>query len=57
MYACRSKVAHGGVPDFTKDLQLLKSYDHALALVKETTKSVIVQALREPQLLADLREC
>jgi hypothetical protein len=57
MYICRSQLAHGRVPDFTKDLQLLKSYDQALSLLKETTKLVIVQALREPQLLVDLREC
>ncbi len=57
MYSCRSVVAHGGVPDFNKDLSLLKSQEDSLRLVKETTKAVIVQALREPQLMADLREC
>lgn len=57
MYDCRSKVAHGGVPDFGKDLRLLKSQDHALKLVKETAKAVITHALREPRLLIDLREC
>lgn len=57
MYECRSLIAHGGKPDFSKGLRLLGTYDRALYLVKETTKAVIVQALREPQLLVDLRNC
>jgi len=58
MYECRSTVAHGGQPDFTRGgLKHLRSYDQALGLVRETAKAVILQALREPQLLVDLREC
>jgi hypothetical protein len=57
MYECRSKTAHGGALDFARDLKLLRSSEEALRLVKEATKAVIVQALREPQLLVDLREC
>ena len=57
MYDCRSAVAHGGIPDFAKELSVLKSYDDSLRLVKETTKALITQALREPRLLVDLREC
>ena len=57
MYKCRSEVAHGGRPDFEKDLKILNSHDHALGLIKETAKAIIQQAFREPQLLADLRDC
>lgn len=57
MYAYRSKVADGGMPDFKKDLAVLKSPKHALSLLKETTKALIKHTLREPQLIRDLREC
>jgi len=57
MYAYRSSVAHGGQADFTKDLKVLKSHTQALKLIKNTTKAVIKQALQEPQLLGDLKEC
>lgn len=57
MYKCRSLVAHGGEPDFSKDLHVLRSQEDSLKLIKDTTKAVIVQALREPQLVADLRQC
>jgi hypothetical protein len=57
MYAYRSAVAHGSTPDFKKNSAILKSPAHAFRLLKETTKAVIRQALEEPQLLVDLREC
>jgi hypothetical protein len=57
MYKYRSLVAHGGVPDFKKDLDVLNSYENALKLIKDTTKAVIRYALSEPQLLMELREC
>ncbi len=57
MYEYRSLVAHGGNPKFTEDLAVLKDKDLALALVKETVKRVIRQALLEPQLLLDLKDC
>jgi hypothetical protein len=57
MYAYRSTLAHGGAPTFDGDLQVLGSHDNALKLVKQTAKALIRQALIEPQLLADLRDC
>ena len=57
MYAYRSLLAHGGSTNFTGDLTTLGSHDQALQLVKETVKAVIRQALIEPRLLLDLREC
>ena len=57
MYEYRSAVAHGGTADFSGDLQLLKGPSEALTLIKETVKAVMRQALIEPQLLRDLREC
>jgi hypothetical protein len=57
MYAYRSSLAHGGAPAFDGEFQTLGSPDNALRLVKQTSKAVIRQALIEPQLLADLRDC
>lgn len=57
MYSLRSAVAHGGTPDFAKDLKLLKSRQHALSLLQRTVRAVIRQTLKEPQLLVDLKEC
>lgn len=57
MYHYRSQVAHGGAPHFAGDLAVLKSHETALALIRNTVKAVIRQAISEPQLLRDLREC
>ena len=58
MYAYRSAVAHGGIPNFTRgDLAGLKSPNQALKLLKESTKALIRHALSEPQLIVDLRDC
>jgi hypothetical protein len=57
MYSYRSCLAHGGVPDFENDLQLLQGPDQALELLKQTVKSVLRQILIEPQLINDLRNC
>jgi hypothetical protein len=57
MYAYRSLVAHGGTPEFTGGLKLLRDHDTALVLLKDTVKAVMRQTLTEPQLLVDLREC
>src|SRR5262249_45744081 len=57
MYSYRSCLAHGGKPDFKNELQLLDNHEVALALVKQTTKSVLRQSLLESQLIADLRNC
>ena len=57
MYSYRSNLAHGNSPDFQKGLKPLGSPDRALALLNKTVKAVIRQALIEPQLIDDLREC
>jgi len=57
MYAYRSVLAHGGTPDFKRELALLRDHAQAYRLIKETVKAVVRQTLIEPQLLSDLREC
>jgi hypothetical protein len=57
MYEYRSCLAHGANPDFKKDLHLLGDRDRPLKLLKQTVKSVLRQAVIEPQLILDLRNC
>jgi hypothetical protein len=57
MYSYRSDLAHGGTPDFAKDLKVLGDHHRALSLLKQTVKSVLRHALIEPQLILDLRNC
>ena len=57
MYGYRSSLAHGGTPDFKNEFQSLGDHRVALKLLKWTVKGVLRQALIEPQLIADLRNC
>jgi hypothetical protein len=57
MYAFRSRLAHGDNPQLVKELAVLGSYVQALSLLIETVKAVLRQALLEPQLVDDLRDC
>jgi len=57
MYDYRSCLAHGANPDFKKDLHQLGDPDRPLKLLKQTVKSVLRQAVIEPQLILDLRNC
>jgi hypothetical protein len=57
MYQYRSLLAHGGQPTFAGDLALLGDHQLALKLVRDAVKAIIRQAVAEPELLIDLREC
>jgi len=57
MYRYRSDLAHGGAPAFDGELRVLGSAENALHLVKRAVRAVARQALIEPQLIADLRDC
>jgi hypothetical protein len=57
MYAYRSAIAHGATPNFAGDLTVLGKAENADHLISEAAKKTIVQALEEPQLLADLHNC
>ncbi|MCB9582100.1 MAG: hypothetical protein H6717_34010 [Polyangiaceae bacterium] len=56
-YGVRSSIAHGRKPDFAKDFSLLLDLEHATRFLRRATSVVLRQALHEPQLVADLREC
>lgn len=57
MYAYRSSLAHGDTPDFSGELKLLGNNAQALGLLKYTVKAILRQALIEPQLIMDIRDC
>ncbi|MGE0755774.1 MAG: hypothetical protein AB7O38_02090 [Pirellulaceae bacterium] len=57
MYEYRSIIAHGGKADFKRRLASLKNSGLALKFLEGATVSVLRQALEEPELIADLRDC
>lgn len=57
MYELRSAIAHGDAPDFQSRLQMLKDRAKARSLLMSAVRAVARYALREPQLVTDLREC
>ena len=57
LYKYRSILAHGGVPDFQNDLNVLKDASNAKAFLKEVVKALLRHCLKEPQLYKDLRDC
>jgi hypothetical protein len=57
LYGVRSALAHGGEPDFSGEYQALVSLEQALAFLQLGTSAVMRQALEEPQLIRDLRNC
>ncbi|MEE9163150.1 MAG: hypothetical protein V3U35_09315, partial [Candidatus Neomarinimicrobiota bacterium] len=57
LYDYRSKIAHGAAPEFNGRFQRLKDFPTVLEFISSATVAVMRQALEEPKLIADLREC
>ncbi|VWB57514.1 hypothetical protein BLA6860_02659 [Burkholderia lata] len=57
LYSYRSALAHGGVAEFGKSLQVLKSATVATDFLRNVVAALLRQALIEPQLLHDLKNC
>jgi hypothetical protein len=57
LYHLRSWIAHGTPPDFGKEFQVLGDLAKATRFIAGATWRVMRQALDEPQLVADLRNC
>lgn len=57
LYKYRSTLAHGSVPNFQKDLNILKDASNAKAFLREVVKALLRHCLKEPQLYKDLRDC
>lgn len=57
LYAYRSRIAHGDLPDFKKKLHVLKNPNVVRAYLRESIRELLKKALHEPELLRDLRAC
>ena len=57
LYDFRSKIVHEGNENIEKDNSVLKSLNSVTDFLKETVKLLILFALKEPQLLTDLKKC
>jgi hypothetical protein len=57
LYKCRSCIAHGGKLQFDGDLKVLTNLEVVERFLLSATRSVLQQALFEPDLVLDLREC
>lgn len=57
LYEYRSDIAHGNRINFKKDLQILNNHKLAQSFLIEIVKNTIIQALIEPDLIIDLKEC
>lgn len=57
LYSYRSKVAHGSALEFAGELQVLESHKAVCRLLREVVRKLILQALFEPALIRDLKNC
>ncbi len=57
LYGYRSKLAHGDTADFNNQFKDLKSPKDAMRFLNEAAKLLILYAMREPQLITDLKKC
>lgn len=56
LYSYRSAVAHGGVPDFEKELSVLRNAETAWSFMATATAMLARYALDEPQLVDSLKQ-
>jgi hypothetical protein len=57
LYGVRSALAHGSRPDFGGPFRILSGIERVDRFIEAATRRVMRQALEEPQLLADLKNC
>lgn len=57
LYSYRSAIAHGNMPEFAKDLRILKDTSTVYNYLHHITKMLLRQALIEPKLFHDLKQC
>jgi len=58
LYTYRSKIAHGAPVEFDSGpLSVLKSTEHVHAVLVALTSNLILHAMKEPQLMTDLKRC
>jgi hypothetical protein len=57
LYEFRSDIAHGDFSDFNNELKLLVDSKNVSKVIHRILKSTLIQALKEPQLISDLKKC
>lgn len=57
LYEFRSDIAHGDFSDFNGELQILGNSERVLSVIHKILKATLKQALKEPQLIKDLKNC
>lgn len=57
LYGYRSCLAHGKGPDFNEEFRILRNPGVVNDFLTQSIKLLLLQALTEPQLITDLKEC
>lgn len=57
LYRYRSKVVHGEQAEFGSDFQILKNRNSVISFLTEAVKLLILCALKEAELVTDLKKC
>lgn len=57
LYSYRSYLAHGNIPDFQKEFQVLVNNDSVSVFLKEIIKELLIIALDDPEFVTDLKKC
>jgi hypothetical protein len=58
LYQYRNDIAHGNKSDFENELKILKNKkDNISEFLRTLLKKILIHAIKEPQLIKDLKEC
>ncbi len=57
LYSYRSCLAHGKIPNFNKEFQILVDNRSILTFLKENIKELFKIALNDPEFVTDLKKC
>ena len=57
LYRYRSKIVHGEDAKLDGELQVLKDWKTVFDFLREAAKLLLIQSLKEPELLTDLKAC
>lgn len=57
LYNYRSDIAHGNSSNFSKELAVLESHDAVCEFLHTLIRHLLLQAIREPSLVRDIKSC
>ncbi|NVL89547.1 MAG: hypothetical protein HWN69_00935 [Desulfobacterales bacterium] len=57
LYQFRSCIAHGAEPNFSKDLNVLRTCNDISLFLQELTKLLLIYTLKDPGFVSDLKKC